>query len=60
MSSNTYSTPSPRVAKASMAVAAEEKSTLEEICIALDVNPAFPERILGQYEDYVLAGDFIN
>ncbi len=48
------------VAKANLAVAAEETSTLEEICIALDVNPAFPERILGQYEDYVLAGAFLN
>ena len=48
------------VAKANLAVAAEEQSTLQEICIALDVNPAFAEKILWQYEDYVLAGAFIN
>ena len=48
------------VAKANLAVAAEEKSTLREICIALDVNPAFPEKIFWQYEDHVLAGAYTN
>jgi uncharacterized tellurite resistance protein B-like protein len=48
------------VAKANLTVATEEKSTLEEICSALEVNPAFPERILGQYEDYVLAGAYMT
>jgi len=48
------------VAKANLAVAAEEKNTLEEICTALAVNPTFAEKILWQYEDYVLAGAFIN
>jgi hypothetical protein len=44
------------VAKANFAVAAEEQSTLQEICITLEVNPAFPEKILWQYEtDYVFA-----
>jgi len=48
------------VAKANQAFAIEEKNTLGEICIALGVNPAFPEKILGQYEDYVLAGAYMN
>ena len=48
------------VAKANLAVATEEKSTLQEICIALEVNPTFPETILGQYEDYVLVGAYMN
>lgn len=48
------------VAKANLTVAAEEKNTLQEICTALDVNPAFAEKILWQYEDYVLAGAFFN
>jgi len=48
------------VAKANLAVAAEEKSTLQQICVALKVNPAFPEKILWQYEDYILAGAFVN
>ena len=48
------------VAKANLAVAAEEKSTLREICIALDVNPAFPEKIFWQYEDHVLAGAYTD
>jgi len=48
------------VAKANLVVAAEEKSTLQKICIALDVNPAFPEKILWQYEDYVLAGAYAS
>ena len=44
------------VAKASLDVSAQEQSTLQEICKALKVNPVFPEKILGQYEDYVFAG----
>ena len=48
------------VAKANVAVATEEKSTLQEICVALDVNPTFPERILGQYEDVVFASAFMS
>lgn len=48
------------VAKANVAVAAEEKNTLQEICIALEVNPVFPETILGQYEDYVFAGAYTS
>ena len=43
------------VAKANMSVATEEMNTLREICVALNVNPAFPEKILWQYEDYVFA-----
>jgi uncharacterized tellurite resistance protein B-like protein len=44
------------VAKATLTVAAEEKKTLQEICTALKVNPAFPDKVLGQYEvDYVFA-----
>ena len=43
------------VAKANMSVASEEMVTLREICKALDVNPAFPEKILWQYEDFVFA-----
>jgi tellurite resistance protein len=43
------------VAKANLNVATEEKNALQEICIALKVNPAFPERILGQYADCVFA-----
>ena len=48
------------VAKANLAVAAEENNTLQQICVALEVNSAFPERILGQYEDYVLAGAYMD
>jgi uncharacterized tellurite resistance protein B-like protein len=48
------------VAKANLAVAAEEQSTLQEICIALDVNPAFPQKILWQYENYVFACAYMN
>ncbi len=44
------------VAKANLAVATEEQNTLQEICAALEVNPVFPERILGQYEDVVFSG----
>jgi peptidase M48-like protein/tellurite resistance protein TerB len=44
------------VAKASLDVSAQEQSTLQEICTALKLNPVFPEKILGQYEDYVFAG----
>ena len=44
------------VAKAQLAVADEEKKTLQQICIALQVNPAFPEKVFSQYEvDYVFA-----
>ena len=43
------------IAKANLAVAAEQKATLQEICIALDVNPAFPDKILSQYADSVFA-----
>jgi len=44
------------VAKANLGVGTEEKSTLQQICAALEVNPAFPEKILWQYEtDYVFA-----
>jgi tellurite resistance protein len=44
------------VAKANLGFAAQEKTTLQEICIALEVNSAFPEKILSQYEsDYVFA-----
>lgn len=44
------------VAKANLDVANEEKRTLQQICTALEVNPAFPEKVLWQYEaDYVFA-----
>jgi uncharacterized tellurite resistance protein B-like protein len=48
------------VAKANLAVAVEEKSALQEICVALEVNPAFPEKILWQYEDSVFAGAYMS
>ncbi len=48
------------VAKANVTVATEEKNALQEICAALGVNPVFPERILGQYEDHVLAGGYMD
>jgi uncharacterized tellurite resistance protein B-like protein len=44
------------VARANLAVTTQQKSTLQEICMALKVNPAFPEKVLSQYEvDYVFA-----
>jgi tellurite resistance protein len=43
------------VANANVAVAAEEKHALQEICIALQLNPSFPEKILAQYTDCVFA-----
>jgi predicted Zn-dependent protease len=43
------------VAKANVTVGAQERRTLHEICIALAVNPAFPEKILSQYADCVFA-----
>jgi len=43
------------VAKANLGFADKEKSTLQEICSVLGVNPAFPEKILSQYADYVFA-----
>jgi tellurite resistance protein len=43
------------VAKANMGVADQEKNALQEICIALELNPTFPEKILGQYADTVFA-----
>jgi tellurite resistance protein len=44
------------VAKANSTVAEAEKRTLHEICVALEVNPAFTDRILSQYDvDYVFA-----
>jgi tellurite resistance protein len=38
------------VAKANLTVETAEKKALQEICVALDVNPSFPERILWLYE----------
>ena len=43
------------VAKANLTVAAQEKKTLHAICLALEVNPAFPDRILSHYADCVFA-----
>jgi uncharacterized tellurite resistance protein B-like protein len=44
------------VAKANLAFAAAEKTTLQQICNALGVNPTFPEKVLSQYEvDHVFA-----
>jgi len=46
------------VAKASLDISAQEQNTLQEICTALKLNPVFPEKVLGQYEDYVFAGAY--
>ena len=43
------------VAKAHFPVDAKEMNTLRSICMALNVNPSFPEKILWQYEDFVFA-----
>ena len=48
------------VAKASLNVSDQEKSTLQEICTALKLTPVFPEKILGQYEDVVFANAFLS
>ena len=46
------------VAKASLDISVQEQNTLREICTALKLNPVFPEKVLGQYEDYVFAGAY--
>jgi uncharacterized tellurite resistance protein B-like protein len=43
------------VANAHVTVGIAEKTVLQEICVALEVNPAFPERIFAQYTDTVFA-----
>lgn len=45
------------LAKADMEVAAEERNTLQGICVALDLNPSFADRILAHYTHQIQTVD---
>ena len=47
------------VAKANVNVAVEERSALQEICLALELNPGFADRILAQYAQQVQTVDAV-